>query len=248
MPVRVHLVELRRRILLAGAGLLVGAVVGWLVYDWVLGALMEPLVRAARVNNGTITLNFSTVAASFDVKLQLSAFLGFLISCPWWMYQLWAFVAPALTRRERWRAVGFVAVSVPLFLGGAYLAWWVLPNAVQLLTEFTPAGAVNFIEAQTYLGFVVRVMGAFAVAFLVPVVMVALNLAGVVRAKTWAHGWRWAVFVSFLFAAIASPTPDVLTMFVLALPICGLYGIAVVLGFFHDRRFDRRRAAQGLAL
>jgi sec-independent protein translocase protein TatC len=248
MPVRVHLVELRRRILLAGAGLLVGAVVGWFVYDWVLGALMEPLERAARVNNGTITLNFSTVAASFDVKLQLSAFLGFLISCPWWMYQLWAFVAPALTRRERWRAAGFVGASVPLFLGGAYLAWWVLPNAVQLLTEFTPARAVNFIEAQTYLGFVVRVMGAFAVAFLVPVVMVALNLAGVVRAKTWAHGWRWAIFVSFLFAAIASPTPDVLTMFVLALPICALYGIAVGLGFLHDRRLDKRIAAEGLAV
>jgi sec-independent protein translocase protein TatC len=247
MPVRDHLVELRRRVVFAGVGIVAGAVVGWLVYDGLVAALMEPLARAQTANRNTMALNFSTVASSFDLKLQISAFLGFLVSCPWWLYQLWAFISPALSRREKWHAAAFVAASVPLFLGGAYLAWWVLPNAVELLTQFTPTGAVNFIDAQAYLGFVVRLVGALAVAFLLPVVMVALNLMGVVKAVTWAHGWRWAVFVAFAFAAMASPTPDVLTMFLLALPICALYGVAVGLAFLHDKRLARRAASTGLA-
>jgi sec-independent protein translocase protein TatC len=246
MPVRAHLVELRRRVLLAGLGIVVAAVGGWLIYDNLLGTLMEPLRRAAAANDGTVTLNFSTVASSFDLKLQLSVFLGFLISCPWWMYHLWAFISPALSRKERWHTVGFLAVAVPLFAGGAYLAWWVLPNAVELLTAFTPADAVNLIDAQSYLGFVIRLMVAFALAFLLPVLMVALNLTGVVTAATWGHGWRWAVFVAFAFAAMASPSPDVLTMFALAIPICALYGLAVAIAFGHERRSSRRAAADGL--
>jgi sec-independent protein translocase protein TatC len=238
-----HLRELRRRSVLACAGVLAGAVVGWLVYDPLLRLLLEPLTRAGQVNHATITLNFTTVASSFDLKLQVSAFLGVVISCPCWMYQLWAFVRPALKRREKWYSLGFLAASVPLFLGGAYLAWWVLPNAVELLTQFTPVDAVSFIDAQTYLGFVIRLILAFALAFLVPVLMVALNLTGVVSAASWSRGWRWAVFVAFVFAAIASPTPDVLTMFFLAGPICALYGLAVAIAFWHDRR--ARRIADG---
>jgi sec-independent protein translocase protein TatC len=248
MPVRGHLVELRRRVLLAGLGIVVAAVGGWLVYDKLLGVLMKPLRRAAVANDSAVTLNFSTVASSFDLKLQLSMFLGFLISCPWWMYHLWAFVSPALSRQEKWRAAGFLTAAVPLFLGGAYLAWWVLPNAVELLTAFTPVDAVNLIDAQSYLTFVIRLMAAFALAFLVPVLMVALNLAGVVSAATWGRGWRWAVFIAFAFAAMASPSPDVLTMFVLAIPICALYGLAVAVAALHDRRSARRTAAEGLAV
>jgi sec-independent protein translocase protein TatC len=242
MPVRQHLVELRRRVALAGAGILVGAVGGWFAYDWVLSALMEPLARAAAVNQGTVTLNFATVAASFDIKIQVAALVGLLVSSPCWLWQLWGFVAPALSRREKWRAAGFVGAGVPLLLGGAWLAWWALPNAVELLTAFTPDGAVNLIDAEAYLGFVVRRVGAFALAFCLPVLMVALSLAGVVSARRWARGWRWAVFAAFAFAAIASPTPDVLTMFLLAVPICALYGVAVAIAALGARRAGRRAA------
>ena len=86
-------------------------------------------------------------------------------------------------------------MAVPLFLAGAFVAWWALPNAVKLLTEFTPTGATNLIDAQTYLGFVMRLMLAFGIAFLLPVVMVALNFAGIGTAATWRKGWRWAVLL-----------------------------------------------------
>lgn len=246
MPLRAHLTELRNRFFLALAGVLVGGVVGWFFYEPMFHALSQPLLDAADARGGIAVLNFETVAAAFDMQLKVSLFLGLLLSSPWWLYQFWAFVTPGLTRRERLYAVGFLAAAVPLFLAGAFLAWLVLPHAVALLTEFTPGGAANIIDAQSYLSFVMRLMLAFGLAFLLPVVMVALNFAGIGQAATWRKGWRWAVVLAFVFAAIMTPTPDAITMIVVALPICGLYFAALGVCTVHDRRVDRRRDAAGL--
>lgn len=246
MPLRAHLIEFRKRLFLTALGLTIGAVVGWLLYDPVFRALMQPLVDAGTARDGAVALNFAGVATSFDMKIKVSFFLGALASSPWWLYQLWAFITPGLTRKERFYAVSFLSVSVPLFLLGAYLAWWALPNAVALLTQFTPKGAVNYIDAQAYLSFVMRLILAFGLAFLLPVVMVAVNFAGVVRARTLASGWRWSIMFAFAFAAIMTPTPDVVTMIALALPICVLYFSALGICTLHDRRVDRERLAQGL--
>lgn len=246
MPLRDHLRELRRRLAFIALGLVVGAVVGWFVYDPVFALLQRPILDLAEAREQTVALNFQGVATSFDMRIKVSLFLGVIVSSPWWIYQLWAFITPGLTRRERTYAVAFLAAAVPLFLGGSALAWWVLPNAVALLTEFTPDEATNLIDAQLYLSFVMRVILAFGVAFLLPVVMVALNLAGLVRARTWAVGWRWAVLTAFVFAAIATPTPDVVTMLSVAFPVCILYFLALGVCVLHDRRVDRALVAQGL--
>ncbi|MBC7289776.1 MAG: twin-arginine translocase subunit TatC [Actinotalea sp.] len=240
MPLREHLLELRRRVVLATVGLVIGAVVGWFLYDPVLDALQEPILSLDR--EGPTSLNFPGVATSFDVKIKVSLFLGVILSSPWWILQLWLFITPGLTRKERRSAVAFLAASVPLFLAGAYLAWLVLPNAVRLLTEFTPDQAANLIDAQLYLSFVMRIILAFGIAFLLPVVMVGVNLAGLVRGSTWLNGWRWAVVLVMTFSAFATPTPDVVTMFAVSLPMLALYFVAVGLCLLHDRRDDARRA------
>ena len=246
MPLRAHLRELRRRFFLAAIGVLLGAVAGWFAYEPVFEALIRPLQQVATQRHEIVAINFSGLVASFDMQVQVALFLGVLLSSPWWIGQLWAFVTPGLTRRERGYAVSFLAVGVPLFLAGAALAWWALPNAVRFLTAFTPAGATNLIDAQTYMSFVMRLILAFGLAFLLPVVMVALTLAGVVRARTWVGGWRWAVVVIFVFAAVVTPTPDAFTMLGIALPMTALYGAAMWVCVAHDRREDRRRVAAGL--
>ncbi|AEE46082.1 twin-arginine translocase subunit TatC [Cellulomonas fimi] len=246
MPLRAHLLELRKRLFLASIGVVVGAVVAWVFYDQVFAAIQRPLEMASRTRDDLVTLNFAGVAAPFDMQVKVALFLGVIVSSPWWLYQLWAFITPGLTRRERGYAFGFLGAAVPLFLGGAVLAWWVLPHAVQLLIEFTPAGATNLVDAQTYLGFVMRVMLVFGIAFLLPVVMVALNFAGLGTAATWRKGWRWAVMIAFTFAAVATPTPDAITMIAVAIPICLLYAGALGVCVLHDRRVDRRRVAEGL--
>lgn len=246
MPLREHLRELRRRVVLVALGLVVGSVLGWLVYEPVFHALQQPVLDVAAERGGDVALNFQGVVTPFDVQLKVALFLGVLVSSPWWTYQLWAFVTPGLTRSERRYAIGFIAAGVPLFLAGAALAWWALPNAVRLLVDLTPAGSTNWVDAQLYLGFVMRVVLAFGAGFLLPAIMVALNLAGVVRARTWLNGWRWAVVVAFTFAAIATPTPDAVSMIVVAVPICVLFFAAIGICHLHDRRLDRRLAEQGL--
>ncbi|MBU4213291.1 MAG: twin-arginine translocase subunit TatC [Actinobacteria bacterium] len=243
MSLREHLVELRSRVVRAAIGIVVGAVVGWLVSGRVMDLLFSPILRIAAERHQEIAPNFAGVASPFDMKIRVSIFLGILVSSPWWIYQLWAFVTPGLTRRERGYSIGFVAAAVPLFFGGAALAWWVIPNAVALLTLATPTGAVNLIDAQSYLTFVMQIMLAFGATFLLPLFMVGLTLAGLVSGRVWLRAWRWSVVIAFVFAAIATPTPDVVTMFAVAAPILLLYFVAVGICLLHDHRAGRRRSA-----
>ncbi|TQL64397.1 sec-independent protein translocase protein TatC [Rarobacter faecitabidus] len=241
MPLGAHLAELRRRLLLAVLGVLIGAVVGWFLYTPVFKALQEPLLTAAARDGTIININFTGMTSAFDVRLKVSAFIGLIVTSPWWLYQVWAFVTPGLKKTERRYALGFVFTAVPMFLIGAGLGWLLLPRAVLVLTEFVPHGATNLTDAQMYLSFVMRLMLAFGIAFVLPVLMVVLNMASVVRARTWAKGWRWAIVIAFTFAAVMTPTPDAWTMVLVALPICLLYVIALGLCILHDRRYDRRQ-------
>src|ERR671932_690987 len=252
MPLREPLRELRNRLFKAGIAVLVGGVAGWFLYPRVYEALQQPIlqIRAERLRQNpsdVVTLSFDQVATSFNLQLRMSVYIGIVLSSPVWLYQLWAFIVPGLTKREKRYAMSFVAAAVPLFLAGIGLAWMVLPNAVRFLTEFTPKGAANYVNADDYLTFVTRIMLAFGIAFVVPVLLVALNMAGVLSARGLGRGWRIAVFLCFLFAAIASPTPAAGSMLPLAFPMTGLYVLAWFITWLNDRRRARRAAADSLA-
>src|SRR3954469_7146909 len=196
MPLREHLRELRNRLFKAGIAVVVGAVIGWFLYDTVFEALIRPIQEIAKVRDAKVIL--PQVATAFNLQLKLAFYIGFVISSPVWLYQLWAFIVPGLTRREKRYSMAFVAAAVPLFLGGLALAWLVLPHAVEFLTSFTPAGAANYINVEDYLTFVLRIMMVFGLAFVTPLLLVALNMAGLLSAITLAKGWRIAVFLCFL--------------------------------------------------
>jgi len=241
MSLGAHFKELRRRVLLAAAGILVGSVAGWILFDHVFDLLQQPLLDAAARRGAIIRINFAGMTSAIDVHIKVALFLGVFLTSPWWLYQLWAFITPGLTTRERRYTLGFLGSAVPLFVGGAAVAWFVLPHAVEVLTNFVPEGATNLTDAQTYLSFVMRLMLAFGLAFVLPVAMVALSFIGLVRARTWAKGWRWAIVVAFIFSAVMTPTPDAWTMVMVALPICALYVIALGICTLHGRRVDKAR-------
>jgi sec-independent protein translocase protein TatC len=246
MPLREHLRELRRRIIVSLLAIAVAGAVGWFLYEPLFNAVQEPL-REATARGHLALVNFSKIGGAFNFKIQMSLYLGVVIASPVWLYQIWAFIVPGLTRREKRYAMGFVAISVPLFFAGLSLAWLVLPNAVRFLTDFTPKEAANYINADEYLTFVTRIMLAFGVAFLIPVLLVALNMVGVLSAATMMRGWRVATFLCFLFAAVASPSPDAWSMIALATPMVVLYFVAVGVAWFIDRRRNRRSALTGLS-
>jgi sec-independent protein translocase protein TatC len=242
MPLRDHLVEARRRILLSVAGVLVGAVGGWFLFDPAFERLQQPILDVAASRDAAVSINFAGVATALDLRLQVAVFLGVLVSSPWWLYQVWAFIAPGLKRREKLYTLAFLGSAIPLFAAGVVVGFYLLPRAVELLTTFVPDHATNLIDAEQYLSFAMRMIVAFALGFVFPVVMVALSWLGIVSTRAWLRGWRWAVLVIFLFAAIATPTSDALSMVVLAVPMTALYFGAIGIGAL--RRRARREAEE----
>jgi len=172
-----HLKELKNRLFKSAIGLVIGGIGGWILYDPVLSALKEPVDRISEHTGGTSSVNFSSIASPFDFKLQLSLLIGAVISSPVWIYQLWAFITPGLTQKERRYTLGYMAAAVPLFLAGVWVGWMVTPQVVRALTQFTPSGFSNMIDARDYVDFVTRMVLFLGLAFLVPVVLVGINMA-----------------------------------------------------------------------
>ncbi|MEX0913867.1 MAG: twin-arginine translocase subunit TatC, partial [Demequina sp.] len=216
---------------------------GWFFFTPAFEALQAPVLEAAAARDTPVTVNFAGLATALDMRIQVSIFLGVLVTSPWWLFQLWAFVAPGLKRHERRYTVGFLVAAIPLFAAGVWLGWAVFPQAVRLLTDFTPLGAANILDAQMYLAFAMRLLVAFGVAFVFPVVMVLLTWARVVSARAWLRGWRWAIVIVFTFAAMMTPTPDVITMVLMAIPMCALYFGAIGIGALRTGRGSGKQAA-----
>ncbi|WP_432496026.1 twin-arginine translocase subunit TatC [Kineococcus gypseus] len=238
MPLREHLDELRKRLFRAALGVVVGAAAGWWLWpNLVLPGLEAPFDAFSEGRGG---LNFAGAISPLDLQVKGALWVGLIVSSPVWIYQLWAFVTPGLTRKERAYAVGFVAVGAPLFVAGVALAYFILPTTLALIQQFTPDDAFNFVDAPSYLSFVMRLLLAFGVAFLLPVLLVALNFAGLVPGRAILKQWRIVVFLCFVFSAVFTPTPDALTMIVMACPLIVLFFLAIGVCLWNDRRRARR--------
>ena len=238
-----HLIELRKRLFRATLGITAGAVVGWFLADLVLAALRAPVIDVRHTQDRVASINFSTITSAFDVKLEIALLTGVVISSPIWLYQLFAFLTPAFTRREKRYVFGFFFSAVPLFLAGCAAGWYVVPHIVQLLTGFAGKGDTTIIEAKAYLDFVLKLVIVTGIAFVLPVFLVLLNLVGVLSGRAIVKGWRFAVLAITLFTAIATPAADVLSMLLLAAPMVVLYFAAAGVALLHDRRVARRNDA-----
>nr|WP_019157391.1 twin-arginine translocase subunit TatC [Brevibacterium senegalense] len=246
MPLSEHLIEFRNRMIVCAVALVLAAVAGWILYDPVLAILQLPVEEIAAQEGRVAELNYAGVASPFDMKVKVSLFIGLILSSPVWIQQLWAFIVPGLTKTEKRYTLGFVLVSIPLFLGGACLAFFALPNAVRALTAFTPEGASNIIPAQEYLSFVMIIIVVFGLAFVLPVIMVGLNMLGILSADRIRKSWRIVVLIVFVFAAIATPAPDAISMFFLVIPMLALFFAAWIVCLLGDRRRKRKLMREGL--
>ena len=236
-----HLRELRKRLFWIAGFILVGTVGGWFLFDPVFDLLQRPILELSENRGADATVNFGTVVSAFDLRIQVSIFLGLLVSSPFWLFQLWAFITPGLKKNERRYSIAFIASAVPLFLIGTFIAWASLPNFVVVLVGFTPEGSSNVINASEYVLFAIRVLFIFGAAFVMPVVLVLLNFVGLLEAKSIIRGWRFAIFIIAVITALATPTAEPISMLLLMIPLIILYFMAAGLAHLNDRR-KRKRA------
>lgn len=235
-----HLVELRKRLMRSALAILVFTIAGFWAAPYVWDALRDPVVAIAERHQAII--NYPSISAAFDIRIQIALVIGIVVSSPIWLYQVFAFLVPGLNAREKRYTFGFFFSAVPLFLAGCVAGWWVFPHIVEVLTSFVPNQDASFLDAKYYLDFVLKLVLATGIAFVLPVFLVLLNFLGVLRGTTILKGWRWAILAITIFTAIATPAADVIAMFLLAIPMIALYFASVAIAVLHDRIADRRQA------
>ena len=240
MSLAQHLLELRKRLFRSALAIVVGAVLGFIFSEPILSLLQDPIAVIAESRNAT--LNFDTITGAFDLRMQIAIYVGVILSSPVWLYQIFAFITPGLTRKEKKYTFGFFFSAVPLFLLGCTAGFFVFPHIVELLASFAPADTASIFQAKYYVDFATKLVLAVGIAFVLPVFVVLLNFMGVISARGILKGWRIAVLLITVFCAIATPAADVSTMFLLAIPMVFLYFLAVGVAFVHDRAAAKREA------
>ncbi|MCI1788755.1 MAG: twin-arginine translocase subunit TatC [Actinomyces sp.] len=240
MSVLDHLRELRKRLLWTLPGVIAGVVAGWLLYDPMLGYFGRML---SAVGDTAPQLNFQTIGGALDLKFSVAVWLGLILSSPWWILQIVLFIGPGLRHREKLFVAAFGVSGVALFLAGAYVGILAIPQAVEALMSFVPDQAAVLLRADGFISFCTKLIMAFGLSFLTPEILVGLNFAGLLSGRAMLKGWRIAVIVSFVFAAIVNPVPNPIPMIIQALAIVALYFLAVGISALHDRRRARRTAA-----
>ncbi|MEJ2863469.1 twin-arginine translocase subunit TatC [Actinomycetospora flava] len=247
-----HLLELRRRLAWALVAVAVGTVLGFVWYEnSILGVpslgslLIQPycsLPPGARAGlNGTDCRLLAT--GPFDqflLRVKVAATAGVVLSAPGWLSQLWAFVTPGLRRREKRGAVAFISTASVLFAGGAILAYLVVAQALSFLLMIGNSVQTTALRGDEYYSLVLSLMVVFGVGFLTPLVVVMLNRVGAVSYAKLASWRRVIIFSAFLFAGIATPGGDPISMAVLGAALCVLLELAIQVCRLHDRRQARR--------
>lgn len=246
-----HLRELRYRVIVAVTGMVLASVVAALFYDQLYLVMMRPYLQAVgmlKESNPELTATtvITGVTAPFQLAILVCAVAGLVLSSPLWMYQLWAYIAPALLTKEKKYALGFLAAGIPLFLAGVFVGYLILPQGISVLLAFTPntVPVTNLLDVQDFLKLTLQLMVIFGLGFLMPVVVVGANLMGVVKATQLKKARTYVIFGLFVFGAAATPSTDPFSMLALSLPMIALYLIAEVICRIHDRR---KAAAEAVA-
>jgi len=247
MPLMEHIRELRNRLVKACLALLIGMGIGLIpavfnrTWHFVERPFCAAVIRGAHGGHQVgDSLVINGIFDPFTLRIQMAFYVGLILSSPVWLYQLWAFIAPGLYSREKRWAYMFVGAAVPLFLIGSGLAYLAMGRGLHFLLGLTPFGVLNLPSISTYLGYFTAMVLVFGLGFEVPLIMVMLNFARVLTHERFRKWRRMMIFGVFLFAGVATPSPDPVTMLLLALPCVALVEVAELIIWANDRRMARR--------
>lgn len=250
MSIMAHLSELRMRIIRASLSIVIGAAVILIFYDQVLHFLTQPYrnICATRPDfNCDGSLYALGPIEGLASRMRIAGYGGIIISVPIILWQLWRFISPAMSVKEKKYAIPFAVSSFLLFVFGGALAFWTLDKALEFLITWSGADVNQTYQIAKYISLVALMVLAFGAGFLLPVVVVFLQLVGAVTPQQLRKQWRIAIMVVFLIAAVITPSGDPVSMLALAVPMTVLYVLAVVIGFVAQRRKRKKSQDDDLA-
>jgi sec-independent protein translocase protein TatC len=240
-----HLRELRDRLIKAAIALVLGTIVGYVVFPQVLELLIAPYCQTADAlrPDGTCTLIALRPLEPFSVRIRTSIVIGLFVGGPVIFYQLWRFITPGLTQKERRYAMPFVLLSQLMFALGIGFAYLVIPQGLRILLNLGGPGIEALLSADEYLSFFLTMSVAFGLVFELPLVLISLAMVGIVTSSGLRKARPYAVLLMVIAAAFITPTTDAVSLFFLAGPMILFYEVSIIVARLVERR-RRRRDAQ----
>jgi sec-independent protein translocase protein TatC len=243
-----HLRELRYRLVIAVGAILIGMIFSALFYPQLFDILRHPydvaIANLKEKNPDQVTdLVNMGLTSPFTLALKVCMVSGLVLTAPIWLYQLWAFIVPGLLSKEKKWAMIFIGTATPLFIAGVVVGYLIMPKGITVLLSFTQDGVANLQNINDFLSFMLRLMIVFGIAFLIPLIVLMLNIVGVVKASQLAKARIYVIFGTFVFGAVATPSTDPFSMLALAVPMGALFLVAEAIAHVLDRRKARRVAA-----
>jgi len=241
MPLMDHLRELRNRVVKVAIAIVAGGIVGWVFYNQIWAFMQRPYCQAVgycKINTLGHSLFISNVMDGFYLHIKVSIIAGAVITSPIWLYQLWAFVAPGLYAREKRWTYAFLGSAVPLFALGCFFAFLAMSRGLKFFLSMA-GGLTALFTADSYIGYWVAMIIGIGLCFEVPLFLVMLNMARIVTHERFRKWRRLIIFLVFVFAGIASPSPDPLTMLLLGGIVVVLVETAELIIYLNDKRYAR---------
>ena len=240
-----HLAELRYRILFSLVAVVLTTLIALIFYDHLMQIALRPIeiaIEAYKVRRPDAEVMLSTdgVMGAFVLYFKVAVTAGFILASPIWLYQLWSFIVPGLLANEKKVALMFMGAAIPLFLLGIFTGYIITPKGFAVMLQFNPDGVTNINELNSFLGFELRLLLVFGLSFLLPVVLVTMNRLGLIKGAQLSKFRSIAVFLCFVFAAVATPSADAISMLALALPMVLMYLLSEVICRRYDTAVEKK--------